>query len=81
MYTVKFRIPNGGGGMVQGMASAEIKKEILAWEDRYGLDHIHTSSKQGWYWHVEFAEQRSLVLFLLTFKPSRDHRLTNMRVE
>ena len=81
MHTVKFRIPNGGGGMVQGMASAELKKELTAWQDRHGLDHIHSSTKQGWYWHVEFVDDRSLVLFLTTFKPQRDHWLSNMRVE
>ena len=81
MYTVKFRIPNGGGGMVQGMASAEIKREILAWEELHGKEHISVHIKQGWYWAVEFSSNRSLVLFLTTFKPERSHWQTNMRVE
>ena len=81
MYMVKFRIPNGGGGMVQGMASAEIRKEILAWEAVHGSEHITTHIKQGWYWAVEFSTARSFILFLSTFKPERDYWLRNMSIE
>ena len=78
---VIFRIPNGGGGMVQGMASAELKQTIAAWEEIHGTDHIARHSKQGWFWHVEFDSERSWVLFLTTFQPKHPHWWKNCRIE
>lgn len=70
---VRFRIPQGGGGIVQGMASAELKSELASWEEQYSNTHILGIDRMGWYWSVEFTSTRSLVLFLTTFKPKRDH--------
>lgn len=80
-YIVKFRIPNGGGGIVQGMASAEFLREVMAWKVLYGETHINEYTKQGWYWLVDFHSTRSMVLFLTTFKPSNDFWMKNCSIE
>lgn len=78
---IEFRIPNGGGGMVQGMASAELKREVDLWEQTHGTRHIRCQTRHGYYWYIEFNCVRSLVLFLLTFRPQRDHWLRNYRIK
>lgn len=37
MYHIKFKLPNGAGGMAAGHASAGIRKQLRAWSEQYGI--------------------------------------------
>lgn len=82
MIKVSFRIPSGGGGMVQGMASGELAQELQEWVRNYTeCDIFNNIKKQGYHWTIEFINERDAVAFIQTFNPKREHWWNNAKIE
>ena len=65
--------------MVQGATSAEFKRMLAEWTDRYGLCYHFT--QDGYFRTLEFDRERDFVLFVQTFKPSKTHWWNNARID
>lgn len=65
--------------MVQGMTNAELFRMLGDWKKKYG--DSFTVTNDGLYRTLEFKNDRDATLFILTFKPTRDHWWRNARIE
>ena len=65
--------------MVQGMTNGELNRMLGEWIQTHG--DCFTVTRDGYYRRLEFVDDRSAVLFLLTFKPNRDHWWRNAVIE
>jgi hypothetical protein len=68
---IKYRIPSGSGGMVQGMALGEIKLLLREFAEEHGfyytLDHVQYE------FTVVPETLRDLTVFMLYWNPSRKY--------
>ena len=76
---ITFRILSGAGGMVQGMTNSELYRILGAWKKQYG--DCFTVTQDGYHRTLEFANDRDFILFVQTFKPTREHWWQNAKIE
>lgn len=79
LMTVTFRVPSGGGGIVQGISYAEINKSLSQWVADYG--ESFTVTNNGYYRTLYFTNKSKFSLFLKTFRPEREHWWQNAKIE
>jgi hypothetical protein len=65
--------------MVQGMTNGELFRMLGEWKHQYG--NCFTVTSDGYYRTLEFTNDRDATLFILTFKPKRDHWWANAKIE
>ena len=68
---IKFRIPSGSGGMVQGMALGEIKQLLLQMEQDHGF--FYTLHYVQYEFTVVPQSMRDLTVFMMYWNPSREY--------
>jgi hypothetical protein len=68
---IKFRIPGGSGGMVQGMALGEIKLLLREFADEHGF--FYTLHYVQYEFTVVPQTLRDLTVFMMYWNPSRPH--------
>lgn len=68
---IKFVLPQGAGGMVQGMALGEIKRLYIQFAQEHGFNY--TLDCVGYEITVVPECLRDLTVFMLYWNPDREH--------
>lgn len=76
--TVTFKVPSGGGGIVQGICYAEINKSLTQWATDHG--ECFTVTNNGYYRTLHFTNKSKFSLLLKTFRPEREHWWQNAKI-
>ncbi len=75
---VIFRVPNGGGGIVQGMAYAELNHLLKEWKEQHG--DCYSTLNIRYHRILDFKTKKAFLLFLKTFRPNREHWWLNAKI-
>ena len=75
---VIFRVPNGGGGLVQGLAYGELNHLLKEWKEQNG--DCYTTLNIGYYRILDFKTKKAFRIFLKTFRPKREHWWKNAKI-
>jgi phage FluMu gp28-like protein len=69
---IEFGLPNGAGGMAAHHSASRLKTQLTEWQKKYKINIVIESTRHDHrHWlTVDFASERDLSVFALTFENS-----------